>query len=94
LRVVWLNKAVLDLVEIKEYTGADNLRASRLVAAHITSAVDLLIKNPGIGRIGRVGGTRELIVAGLPYIIPYRVKNERVEILRVFHTARDWPKEF
>ena len=26
-----------------------------------------------------------------PYIIPYRVREDRVEVLRVFHTARKWP---
>ncbi|PIW88418.1 MAG: type II toxin-antitoxin system mRNA interferase toxin, RelE/StbE family, partial [Nitrospirae bacterium CG_4_8_14_3_um_filter_44_28] len=43
---------------------------------------------------GRVEGTRELVISGLPYIIPYRVKNNTIEILRVLHAARKWPTKF
>jgi plasmid stabilization system protein ParE len=46
-----------------------------------------------MGRAGRVTGTRELVVAGTPYIVPYRVRVEAVEILRVFHAARKWPEK-
>jgi toxin ParE1/3/4 len=45
------------------------------------------------GRPGRWPGTRELIIPGTPYIVPYRVKGPVVEILRVFHGARRWPDE-
>jgi len=47
-----------------------------------------------MGRPGRVPGTRELVLPNFPYIIPYRVREQRVEILRVFHTARKWPQGF
>jgi len=36
-------------------------------------------------------GTRELVVRNLPYIIPYRVRDNTIEILRVLHTSRRWP---
>jgi toxin ParE1/3/4 len=54
----------------------------------IFRATDLLARNPAIGRPGRVPGTRELIIPGTPYILPYRVRTNAVEILRVFHAAR------
>jgi plasmid stabilization system protein ParE len=38
-----------------------------------------------------VVGTRELVIGGLPYIIPYRIRENDIEILRVLHTARRWP---
>jgi toxin ParE1/3/4 len=60
----------------------------------ILRAVDLQRKNPALGRAGRVAGTRELVVAEAPYIIPYRVRGDAVEILRVFHAARKWPERF
>ena len=44
-----------------------------------------------IGRPGRVEGTRELVVAGTPYIVPYRVKAEIVQIITVLHSAQRWP---
>jgi toxin ParE1/3/4 len=42
---------------------------------------------PNRGRNGRIAGTRELIFAPLPYIAVYRVKDDRVEILRIYHSA-------
>jgi toxin ParE1/3/4 len=41
-----------------------------------------------------VPGTRELVVTRFPYILPYRVREQAVEILRVFHTSRKWPQRF
>jgi toxin ParE1/3/4 len=57
----------------------------------VLDAVAQLIEQPGLGRPGRVPGTRELIVAKTRYIVPYRVRGQSVEILRVFHTSRRLP---
>ena len=57
----------------------------------IDQAEVLLARHAVPGRPGRVLGTRELVIQGLPYIIPYRVRDNHVEILRVLHTARRWP---
>ena len=46
-----------------------------------------------MGRPGRVLGTRELVIGGLPYIIPYRVRDNYVDILRVLHTSRRWAEK-
>jgi len=43
-----------------------------------------------MGRPGRVPETRELVIQ--PYIVAYRVKGGIVQILRVLHSAREWPK--
>jgi hypothetical protein len=56
--------------------------------------MDLLKKNPAMGRTGRVAGTQELVVAETPCIIPYRVRGDAVEILRVFHAARSGRRSF
>ncbi|WP_018265676.1 type II toxin-antitoxin system RelE/ParE family toxin [Methylosinus sp. LW4] len=42
----------------------------------------------------RIFGTREFVVAGTPYLVPYRVQNEAIHILRVYHGARRWPDAF
>jgi toxin ParE1/3/4 len=73
-----------------EYIAEDNPTAAERVVQKILRAVDLLKQNPAMGRAGRVAGTRELVVAETPYIIPYRVRGDAVEILRVFHAARKW----
>ncbi|MGO9598023.1 MAG: type II toxin-antitoxin system RelE/ParE family toxin [Isosphaeraceae bacterium] len=54
----------------------------------------LLKRNPALGRPGRVTGTREIMVPDTPYILPYRVRGDAVEILRFFHAARRWPAKF
>ena len=59
----------------------------------IKNAVSLLSDQPGIGRVGRVPGTRELVVDKTPYVLPYRVLDNDIEILRVLHTSRRWPKK-
>ncbi|MDB5571288.1 MAG: addiction module toxin, RelE/StbE family [Hyphomicrobiales bacterium] len=46
------------------------------------------------GRPGRVAGTRELLVAGAPYVVAYRVNGAVIDILGVLHTARRWPEAF
>ncbi len=45
-----------------------------------------------MGRLGRIPGTRELVVAETAFIVPYRVRDATVEILAVFHGSRQWPK--
>jgi toxin ParE1/3/4 len=93
VRVRWLRTALANLDAEAEYIAEDNPSAARSVVKKILRAVDLLKKNPAMGRAGRVAGTRELVVPETPYIIPYRVRGDAVEILRVFHAARKWPEK-
>jgi toxin ParE1/3/4 len=86
--VVWLCKTLLDLDEEATYIAKDIVQAARQVVARIVHAVELLRGQPGLGRPGRVPGTRELPVAHTRYLIPYRVRGQRIEILRIFHTSR------
>jgi plasmid stabilization system protein ParE len=57
----------------------------------VVNATDQLEQFPQSGRPGRVKRTRELIVPGLPYIIPYRIVDDVILILAVIHTSRKWP---
>ncbi|WP_313517846.1 type II toxin-antitoxin system RelE/ParE family toxin [Brevundimonas sp.] len=49
-----------------------------------------MVDHPGLGRVGRVPGTREL-VAHQNYVLVYDVVDDQVRILRVLHAARQWP---
>jgi len=93
VRVRWLRRALANLDGEAEYIAEDDPAAAGRVVLNILRAVDLLKGNPALGRAGRVAGTRELVVPGTPYIVPYRVRGEAVEILRVFHAARKWPEK-
>ena len=50
--------------------------------------------NPLLGRTGRIDGTRELVLADKHYILPYRIKEQEIQILAVFHGARQWTECF
>jgi len=91
MQVKWLRKALRNLDDEATYIAADDAVAARLVVKRVLEAVSTLAEQPGLGRPGRVPGTRELIVANTRYIVPYRVRGETVEILRVFHTSRRLP---
>lgn len=93
--VVWSPEAIDDLSALRAHIAEDNPKAAQRVVLRILHAVeDLLAKQPDIGRAGRVPGTRELVVPRTPYIVPYRVRNNRIQILRVYHGARRWPDAF
>ncbi len=91
MRVRWLRKALRNLDDEASHIAADDPAAARLVAKRVLDAVAMLAQQPGLGRPGRVPGTRELIVAKTRYIVPYRVRGKIVEILRLFHTSRRLP---
>jgi toxin ParE1/3/4 len=55
-------------------------------------SVDRLVSQPHSGRPGRLTGTRELVVPGTPYVIPYRVRGERLDLIAVFHGKQKWPE--
>jgi toxin ParE1/3/4 len=94
VRVRWLRVALANLEEETDYIAEDNPAAADRLVQRIMRAVNLLAKNPAMGRPGRVSGTRELVVGDTPYIVPYRVRANAVEVLRVFHAARKWPAKF
>jgi toxin ParE1/3/4 len=60
----------------------------------IREAVERLGSFPAIGRPGRVDGTRELIVSGTAYVVPYRVKDDVVQIITILHSSQRWPSAF
>jgi toxin ParE1/3/4 len=94
MQIKWPRKARQDLRDLRAYIAEDNPQAAAAVARSILQAVERLPGNPAIGRPGRVMDTRELVVAGTPYLVPYRVMGDAIVILRVLHGARQWPDRF
>lgn len=92
--IKWLEDAAHDLQALRQYISQDNISAANRVAKEILKKIELLSDQPSIGRQGRVPNTRELVISNTPYIVPYRVKDGIVEILRVFHCSMQWPNEF
>ena len=94
MRVKWLRTALRNLEVEAEYIAQENPEAAARVVERVRDAVQKLADHPALGRSGRVSGTRELVVTGTPYIVPYRVRGNVVEVLRVQHAARKWPEKF
>jgi plasmid stabilization system protein ParE len=92
VRVRWVRRALQNLDEEAAYIAQFDRQAATRMVGRLQDACKKLAAYPAIGRPGRVPGTRELVVSGTPYILPYRVRYGTVEILRVFHAARRWPK--
>jgi toxin ParE1/3/4 len=86
--------ALNDLEQIRRYIAEENPAAGARITAMIRNAVEQLTDHPNLGRSGRVEGTRELVIADTPYIVAYRVLNNRLRILSVIHGARRWPERF
>ena len=93
MQIKWVRLALDDLDAAGEFIARDNPEAASQVFKRIWDAVQLLAEHPEAGRAGRVPGTRELVVADTPFIIPYRVVENTVQILRVLHAKRKWPKQ-
>lgn len=93
MTVVWSARAVRHLVRLRAVIARDRPLAAGNVAATILASVDRLTRHPGLGRAGRVPGIRELVVQGTPYVIPYRVRCDRLEILGIIHGRRRWPEK-
>ncbi len=93
LQVKWLSLALADLDAEAEFIARDSPSAADRIVDRVFEASDRLARYPASGRPGRVLGTRELVVPGTPYILPYRVYGRTVEIIRVLHGSRKWPED-
>jgi toxin ParE1/3/4 len=90
--IVWAPRAIEHLAHLRSYIARDNPNAANRIASAVLDAVDRLAELPNLGRPGRVAGTRELVVPGTPYVIPYRLRGDRLEVIAVFHGRQKWPK--
>jgi len=94
VKLIWSPEARVDLREMVLFLAEKNPYAAKALYDRISDAATTLIDTPYIGRPGRVSGTRELVIPDTSYILPYQIQPDRVEILRVYHGARHWPKSF
>ena len=91
MKGIWSRRAIRHLIALRQYIEKDSEQNAALVAKRILSDVELLRTQPEMGRPGRVLGTRELVVPDTPYLMPYRVRRDRLELIAVFHGRQSWP---
>jgi len=94
MKIKWVRLALADLDQAAEFISQDNPEAAKRIVKRIRDAARLLSDHPNGGRPGRVHGTRELVITDTPFILPYRVVRNTVQILRVLHGARKWPEQY
>jgi toxin ParE1/3/4 len=90
--IVWSPRAIEHLTHLRSYIARDNPKAANRIAGTLLEAVERLAELPYLGRPGRVAGTRELVMPGTPYVIPYRLRGDRLEVIAVFYARQKWPK--
>ena len=89
-RLEWKKQAHNDLLKIVTHIAEDNETAAEQLADLIFDRAEQLRKHLEMYKTGRKRGTREMVVHP-HYIVIYRAKKSVVEILRVKHTAQQWP---
>lgn len=94
MKLVWTRRALFELDAIFAYVARDSRAAAARLTGEIERRAAILAAHPEIGRPGSVDEIRELVLGGTPYILPYRVRDGRVEILAVLHSAQQRPESF
>ena len=93
MRLIFSPEAISDLREVRLYIQDDNPKAAAKVSKMILQRISQLEKFPDMGPL--VPGSkarRRLLIPSLPYSVFYSVQESVIQILRVYHTARQWPE--
>lgn len=93
--IQWLPNAIRGRDNQLDYIAERNARAAIEIGESIKQQVRQLLQHPEMGRLGRVKGTRELVITRAPFVIVYRIKPRarRIELIRFLHSAQQWPKK-
>lgn len=91
MRIRWTHAAAEDLQHIKDYLTEHYPQFARSTVLELYESIRSLKTSPRRGRIGREAGTRELLLSRLPYIVAYRVKEQSIEVLHIYHGAQHRP---
>ena len=94
MKIRWSPTAVSDLESIRDYIANDSSVSAQKVSNRIKESVNRLMNFPLSGRVGRVAGTRELVIPGSSYIVAYAIQGDEVKIAAVLHGKQLWPDRF
>jgi len=90
---IWAPGAINDLAALRAYIERDDPATAQRVALHSIHNVEVLLANsPEMGRPGRVPGTGELAIPRTPFVVPYRLDGDTIQVLRTFHRPPRWPE--
>jgi len=91
MKLRYTPQARRDIDAIAEYICERNPAASMRVGDRIRRTAELLSEFPFIGHSGKLSGTQEFVIPGLPYIIVYRIdpmEEQAIVILGIHHGAQ------
>ena len=91
MSIRWLPQAQRNRLEQLEYIAQDNPLAAINQDEEIERQINMLLTHPQMGRPGRVTGTRELVISSTPFVVVYRLQGQSIEVLRLLHSAQQWP---
>jgi toxin ParE1/3/4 len=91
MRIRWTPAAAADLQHISDYLKERHPHYRQPTVRKLYETIRSLKDSPHRGRPGRVEGTREILFLPLPYVAVYRVTEESIEVLRIYHGAQDRP---
>jgi len=91
MTVRWTLQAASDLEQMCDYIQKESAEAALATARRVYRRIEALRRYPYRGRAGRVPGTRELVLAPLPYVGVYEVAVDAIVVSRILHGARRWP---
>jgi len=91
LSIRWLPQAQSNRLEQLDYIAQDNPLAAINQDEEIERQINMLLAHPQMGRPGRVTGTRELVISSTPFVVIYRLQGQSIEVLRLLHSAQQWP---
>lgn len=90
MRVEVSDPANADIEDFWSYVAVHNERAADRLVRRFSTVFDQLARMPNLGEVyaGSLPGTR--ILTSGAYVIVYVVRDDRIQISRVVHSARDW----
>lgn len=91
MRLRWTPAAAEDLEHIKDYLAEHHPQFAQSTIIELYESIRSLKISPRLGRVGREEETRELVLTRLPYIVAYRIKEQAIEVLHIFHGAQNRP---
>ncbi len=93
MKVRWTRQSLQDLKRLHEFIAEENPQVAREMVFRVyEAATEHLVRHPRMGKKGRVSGTRELVLAGTPYILVYVLDEAEIQIITVLHSSRRWPE--
>jgi toxin ParE1/3/4 len=94
-RIDWTEQAARQVDQAYDYIALSNSEeVAAKVTTQIAASVQQLIRFPMSGRLGRVPGTRELLISNTPFIAAYTIHRDRIVILAIYHGSQMWPEAF